>query len=168
MSGLLKVCQNRGIVLWSEHGQWANISWILIKVRQWICESAIIIYAENNKLTPNDCLESFWKSLGICQISNPSVIGMITAWYLGAKVLRSFEDRKEVILLLAKLWNRKRVIYVLTLSWKSLLNTFVCFHIMSSTLVFENVLLWQRLFFLSSHSTFYRAQTLGSSALIFL
>lgn len=87
MSGLLKVCQNRGIVLWSEHRQWVNISWILIKSRQWICENAIIIYAENNKLTPNDCLGSFWQSLGICQKPNPSVSDMITAWYLGAKVL---------------------------------------------------------------------------------
>lgn len=59
MSGLLKVCQNKDIVLWSEHRQWTNISWILIKVRQWICENAIIIYAEDNKLTPNDCWGPF-------------------------------------------------------------------------------------------------------------
>jgi len=33
---------------------------------------------------------------------------MITAWYLEAKVLRIFENRKEVISLVAKLPNCKR------------------------------------------------------------
>lgn len=61
-------------------------------------------------ITPNGYLGSLWGSLGVCQRPNPSGSSRITAWYLEAKVLNSFENGKEVILLVAKLWNYKRVI----------------------------------------------------------
>lgn len=44
-----------------------------------------------------------WESLDTCQRPNPSVSSMTATWYMEAKVLRSFEDGKEVILLVAKL-----------------------------------------------------------------